>query len=77
MECVDHERDEYFNYSSKNITYRASIGSKARWWSETSKGFSKGLTDSMAEVKYSSNEGANFDCVINDNNEMITFNQYF
>jgi hypothetical protein len=74
-----HDRDENDNYisSTQNNINLASIGSKARWFTESSNAFGKSLAESMAISKYKNLEIPKFDIKLNDNNEMITFKQYY
>lgn len=74
-----HDRDENNNYSTstQNIVNFASIGSKARWFTESSNSFGKALSDSMSIAKYPNDEVPKFDIKLNDNNEMITIIQKY
>ena len=69
-----HDRDEDNNYSgnTQNNIIMSSIGSKARWFTESSNAFGRSLSASMAEIKYSNEEVPHFENTLNDNNEMFT-----
>ena len=74
-----HDRDENNNYSGNTQTLinLASIGSKARWFTESSNSFGKALSESMSVSRYPNDEIPKFNIKLNDNNEMITVIQKF
>lgn len=63
--------------TAENIINFATIGSRAVWFSDSSKTFSKILTTSFSERRYKNKEKPYFKVDINDNTEMITICQKY